>query len=117
MLQTSNSQLLNQKIDPFIPLGIRHWHEQLIQNFMTTGVSKFMRKSNDNYFCTQDDPAIYAIDFTLDLSFVDEISFICFIQISMAQPLLIVLDQNHVVASVSKMLLTTVNVHEHYILN
>lgn len=27
VLQTSNSQLLNQKIDHFIPLGVRHWHE------------------------------------------------------------------------------------------
>lgn len=76
-----------------------------------------MRKSNDNYFCTQEDPAIYAIDFTLDLSFVDEISFVCFIQLSMAQPLLMVLDQNQVIASVSKILLTNVNVHEHCILN
>jgi len=49
----------------------------MINEFLITGESKFLRSIQENFYCKDEIP--YSIEFAIDINFVDELKFISFL--------------------------------------
>ncbi|CAD8178638.1 unnamed protein product [Paramecium pentaurelia] len=67
-------QYKNKLLNELIPFGVREHHDDLIQNLLITGQSKFTRNFNKNYIVK--DGFIDSIDFAIDIIYTHKVQFI-----------------------------------------
>ena len=77
MIEYDSKYLIGKSINCLIPPGIMEQHDEMINEFLITGESKFLRSIQENFYFK--DETLYAIEFAIDINFVDELKFIAFL--------------------------------------
>jgi len=53
------------------------YHDKMVKEFLINGKSKFLRSISENFYFKDEVPC--AIEFAIDINFVDELKFISFL--------------------------------------
>ncbi|CAD8064670.1 unnamed protein product [Paramecium primaurelia] len=90
------SFICNKKLEDLIPLGVREWHNKLVDQFIITGKSKFVRQLSQNY--VTHGQSIETIDFAIDLAYSDQVNFICLISPTLVKNATLIVDEKYNIA-------------------
>ncbi|CAD8148460.1 unnamed protein product [Paramecium octaurelia] len=91
------SFICNKKLQDLIPLGVREWHNKLVDEFIITGKSKFVRQLNQNY--VNHGSSIDTVDFAIDLTYSDQVNFICLISPTLVKNTTLIVDEKYNITS------------------
>ncbi|CAK93090.1 unnamed protein product (macronuclear) [Paramecium tetraurelia] len=91
------SFICNKKLQDLIPLGVREWHNKLVDEFIITGKSKFVRQLNHNY--VNHGSSIDTVDFAIDLTYSDQVNFICLISPTLVKNATLIVDEKYNITS------------------
>ncbi|CAD8103445.1 unnamed protein product [Paramecium sonneborni] len=102
----------NKNLDDLIPLGIREWHSQLVDQFLIDGQSKYVRNLNNNYIANEN--YIENVQFAIDIIYIDEVNFICLFQPTLMQTKTVIINQNYLITSMSADFSDFVNLSKYF---
>ncbi|CAD8089580.1 unnamed protein product [Paramecium sonneborni] len=94
--------ICNKTFQDLIPLGIREWHNKLVDEFIITGKSKFVRQLYQNYITHGQ--LIDTIDFAIDLTYSDQVNFICLISPTSVKNATVIVDEKYNITSFTNQL-------------
>ncbi|CAD8068710.1 unnamed protein product [Paramecium sonneborni] len=96
------SFICNKNFQDLIPFGVREWHNKLVDEFIITGKSKFVRQLNQNYITHGQ--LIDTVDFAIDLTYSDQVNFICLISPTLIKNAVLIVDEKYNITSYTNQL-------------
>ncbi|CAD8103443.1 unnamed protein product [Paramecium sonneborni] len=93
------SYVCNKSLPELIPNGIKEWHDKIVNDFIRTGKSKFIRQQNENYI--NHGQFIDSIDFAIDISYSDELNFICLLTPIPQQNMTIIVNEKYIITNIT----------------
>ncbi|CAK93010.1 unnamed protein product (macronuclear) [Paramecium tetraurelia] len=99
-------------IEGYIPPGIREHHNSIIEKFIETGTSKYVKRFDASFIAKDNDLYMSSIDFGFNAIITDELKFITFIQVSIEQPMAMILNSQLQITCLSESLSNTLNISQ-----
>ncbi|CAD8089738.1 unnamed protein product [Paramecium sonneborni] len=102
----------NSEIENYIPPGIREHHNSIIEQFIETGISKYAKRFEASFIAKDNDTYMSSIEFGFNTIITDELKFITFIQVSLEQPMAMILNSQLKITCLSESLSNTLNISQ-----
>ncbi|CAD8154598.1 unnamed protein product [Paramecium pentaurelia] len=99
-------------IEGYIPPGVREHHNSIIEQFIETGISKYVKRFEASFIAKDNDIYMTSIDFGFNAIITDELKFITFIQVSIEQPMAMILNSQLQITCLSESLSNTLNISQ-----
>ncbi|CAD8177841.1 unnamed protein product [Paramecium pentaurelia] len=93
------SYVCNKQLQELIPNGIKEWHDKIVNEFIKKGKSKFIRQQNENYI--NHGQFIDSVDFAIDITYSDELNFICLITPIPQQQMTIIVNERYQITNIT----------------
>ncbi|CAD8068797.1 unnamed protein product [Paramecium sonneborni] len=98
------------EIESYIPPGIREHHNSIIEQFIETGISKYAKQFDASFIAKENDTYMSSIDFGFNTTIIDELKFIIFFQVSLEQPMAMILNSQLKITCLSESLSNALNI-------
>ncbi|CAD8097411.1 unnamed protein product [Paramecium sonneborni] len=112
--QLCNQQLKGLKASYFIPKGIQEIHDDLVQDFIKNGKSKYMRQLNQCLFYNHEMDCMNSFELLFDINFVEELNFIAFFQPTANQTMKIIINDKLIIKCLSQQLIQELGIKQQY---